>query len=66
MDWQCGGFEPLGEERDWQDENPWQAALSEKVAALRNRAEFAFAAELAEMLHGLSERYDRPAERVQR
>lgn len=44
---------------DWQEESPWQAALSEKVAALRNRAEYALAAELAEMLTGLSERYDR-------
>lgn len=56
---QRGGFEPLGEEMDWQEESPWQAALSEKVAALRNRAEYALAAELAEMLTGLSERYDR-------
>lgn len=59
MDTHRGGFESLGTEVDWKEENPWQAALSEKVAALRNRAEFAFAAELAEMLSGLSERYDR-------
>ena len=58
---------PTWMESEWTDEpNPWQTTISEFVVQLRDRAEYALAAELAEMLHGLSERYDRPAERVQR
>lgn len=64
-----GGAVPAGardrderEEAEWSSEPPWQRPICEIVCILRERAEYALAAEVAEILGRLSARYDRPGE----